>query len=112
MILEVFEIVRNPATVNKDATLFTLLIQVSKERSNNFNTLFVVMNLLNLNLLSVIKDSSDLDLLEGVVALELIEILAGLAPNETSSILGCNVNSSLSEERCPIKVINQTLCFE
>jgi hypothetical protein len=96
VILEILEIVGNPATIYEDATLFTLLIQMSVEGSNNFDTLFVVAILLNLNLLIVIKDSSELDLLEGVFALKLIEILARLAPDETSSILGSNVNCSLS----------------
>jgi hypothetical protein len=64
VILEVLKIVGNPAAVDKNATLLSLLIQVSVERSNDFNTLFVVVHLLNLNLLVVIKDSSDLDLLE------------------------------------------------
>ena len=109
VILEILEIMGNPATVDEDATLLTLLIQVSEERSNDFNTLFIVVHLLNLNLLGVIEDSSDLDLLEGVIALELFEILAWLAPNETRSVLGSDINGSLSKKRCPIiiKGINQ-----
>jgi hypothetical protein len=102
VILEILQVEGNPATVYQDATLLALLIQVSEERCDNLDALLVVAHLLYLNLLGMIKDSSDLYLLERVITLELVEILARLAPNEPSCIPGCDIDSSLSEKRCPI----------
>ena len=103
VILEVLQVEGDPATVYQDATLLTLLIQVSEERCDYLHALLVVAHLLYLNLLGMIEDSSDFNFLERVIALKLIEILARLAPNEASCIPGCDIDSSLSEKRCPIQ---------
>jgi hypothetical protein len=64
VILEILEIKRNPTTVDKDADLFSFLIQVGIERSDDLDSLLAVTQLLNLDLFVVVEDSSDFDLLE------------------------------------------------
>ena len=85
MILEILQILRDPATVDEDATLLAELIQMSVEWSDYFNAFLAIAYLFNLNLLRVIEDSSELDLLEGVIALELIDV-AGLGPGKASLV--------------------------
>ena len=101
MILEILQIKRDPPTVNKDATLLTGLIQMSVEWSNNFDALFTVTELFNLNLLAVIEDPAHLDLLEGVIGLELID--AGrLGPLEIALVGRSDIEGSLTQERSSI----------
>jgi hypothetical protein len=64
VVLKVLEILRDPTAIDKDANLFSLFIQVSVERSNDFDSLLSVAELLNLNLFAVIENASNLDLLE------------------------------------------------
>jgi hypothetical protein len=64
VVLKVFEILRDPTAIDKDANLFSLFIQVSVERSNDFDSLLSIAEFLNLNLFAVIKNASNLDLLE------------------------------------------------
>lgn len=99
MILEILEIKRNPTTVDKDADLFSFLIQVGIERSDDLDSLLTVTQLLNLDLFVVVEDSSDFDLLERIIALKLIDILC-LAPDKAASVLGSNIDGSLRKERC------------
>lgn len=61
---EVLEIEGHPAAVYQDATLLTLLVQVGVEWGNDIDTFLTVSELLNLGLLGVIEDASQLDLLE------------------------------------------------
>jgi hypothetical protein len=42
VILEILQILRDPATVNEDATLLTELIQMSVEWSNDLNTFLAI----------------------------------------------------------------------
>lgn len=72
VILEILQIERYPTTVHKDATLLTLIIQMCVEWCDDFDSLFSVSHLLHLNLFRVVEDTSDFDLLEGVIVLELI----------------------------------------
>jgi hypothetical protein len=55
------------------------------------------VQLLNLNLFVVVEDASDLDFLEGEVALELINV-SGFGPWERALVLRGDVNSGLSEQ--------------
>jgi hypothetical protein len=64
VVLKIFEIVRDPAAIDKDANLFSLFIQVSVERSYDFDSLLTVAEFLNLNLFVVVENASDLNLLE------------------------------------------------
>lgn len=64
MVLKIFEILRDPAAIDKNANFFSLFIQVSVERSYDFDSLLSVMELLNLNLFAVVENASDLNLLE------------------------------------------------
>jgi hypothetical protein len=42
VILEILQILRDPATVNEDATLLAELIQMSVEWSNDLNTFLAI----------------------------------------------------------------------
>jgi hypothetical protein len=42
VILEILQILRDPATVNEDATLLTELIQMGVEWSNDLNTFLAI----------------------------------------------------------------------
>ena len=64
VVLKIFEILRDPAAIDKNANLFSLFIQVSVERSNDFDSLLSIAEFLNLNLFAVIENASNLDLLE------------------------------------------------
>ena len=64
VVLKIFEILRDPAAIDKNANFFSLFIQVSVERSYDFDSLLSVMELLNLNLFAVVENASDLNLLE------------------------------------------------
>jgi hypothetical protein len=97
VVLEILQIDGYPAAVDQDATLLTLFIKVGVERCNNFDTVLTIAELFNLNLSVVIEDASDLNLLEGVVTLELIDI-SGFSPWEAALVLRGNVDGSLSEQ--------------
>ena len=58
----------------------------------------------------MIEDSSELDLLERVIALKLIDV-AGLAPSEDSFVLGSDIDSGLAEQRCPTWLIRGVPTF-
>ena len=97
MVLHILQIEGDPAAVDQDATLLTLFIEVGVERSDDVDALFAVVQLLNLNLFVVVEDASDLDFLEGEVALELINV-SGFGPWERALVLRGDVNSGLSEQ--------------
>jgi hypothetical protein len=106
MHLLISEIFRNPSSVNKNALFFTLFIQVSVEWSYNFNTFLSVFHLLNLDLLIVIKDASDLNLFEGKFILELIDVLA--CPQKVLAIQWSDVKCLLTQKFCSkIIILNQ-----
>lgn len=75
VVLEVLEVEGNPSTVDEDAAFFSILVQVGVEGSNDLDAFLAVSDLLNLNFLRVVEDASDLDLLEGEIILELIQVL-------------------------------------
>ena len=56
----------------------------------------------------MIEDSSELDLLEGVIALKLIDV-AGLGPGEASLVQRSDIDSSLAEQRCPTRLMRGPL---
>ena len=56
---EVFQIIGDPASVNKNCILFALRIQMSIEGSNNLDAAFASELLFNLELFLVIEDSFD-----------------------------------------------------
>jgi hypothetical protein len=64
VVLEVLEILRDPSTVNKDATNLIFFIEMSVERSDYLNAFLTIVQLFHLNLLIVVEHSSNLDLFE------------------------------------------------
>ena len=58
----------------------------------------------------MIEDSSELNLLEGVIALKLIDV-AGLSPSEASLVQRSDIDSGLAEQRCPTWLIRGTRTF-
>ena len=58
----------------------------------------------------MIEDSSELDLLEGVIAFKLIDV-AGLGPGEASLVQRSDIDSSLAEQRCPTRLIRGAPTF-
>ena len=61
---EVFQIIGDPASVNKNCILFALRIQMSIEGSNNLDAAFASELLFNLELFLVIEDSFNGDWLK------------------------------------------------
>ena len=64
VILKILEIMRNPPAIHKEANFFSLLIQVSEERSDYFDSFLAITHLFNLNLFVVIEDTSHLNFFE------------------------------------------------
>ena len=58
----------------------------------------------------MIEDSSELDLLEGVITLKLIDV-AGLGPGEASLVQRSDIDGSLAKQRCPTWLIRGAPTF-
>jgi len=82
LVLQVFG---NPATIDKDSLFLASCIKVCIEWRNYIDTLLSVANFLNLELTSMVEDTSNLHRLHAVVAFELIEV-SSLAPKEAALI--------------------------
>lgn len=74
------QIIRNPASVDKDAAFLTFLIEMSVERSNDVAALLSVSLLINFHFFFMAENSSHLNLLEGEFIVELFDVSVWLAP--------------------------------
>lgn len=104
MHLHVLEINGNPTSVDQDSALLTLIIQMSIERSDYFNTFFSISQFFYLEFLVMIEESSDLNLLEWIIIFELVDVLS-LWPQELPLICWGNVNWLGSQEEISVKCL-------
>jgi hypothetical protein len=96
MVLEILEVPGNPSSVDQDSALIALLIQMSVERCNNFNSFLSIQELLNLDLSGVIENTFDSDLLKGVISFNIVYI--SFSPKELTTVAGSDIYCCLTQE--------------
>lgn len=86
------KIMRNPSSINKNTTWFSLFIEMSVKRYYNLDSSLSISCLFNLNLLRVIEHTLNFDFLKRVFIFDFIDTLLAIAPEETLSVLRSDIN--------------------
>lgn len=86
----ILQIVGDPASVDHDAGWLAICIQVRIERSDDLDTFFAAVHLVNLDLGSMVKNTLYCHWFHGPFLLELIKRLY-VTPKETTPVQRCDV---------------------